>query len=220
MEKHSVHISGDILKKYFPFFEPELIQELSKYGEWVSVDEGEQMMQAGDYIKSFPIVLDGRMKVFREDESGKEMLLYYLNRGQVCAMALTCCMGHSKSTINAIADNDVDLIRLPVEMLDELMIKYPTWKSFVMNSYHQRFEELLEVVNGIAFKKMDQRLIDYLKKRNEQTGETVFEGTHSEIANDLATSREVISRLLKSLEKDNLVILSRNKIDFTTLLET
>jgi CRP/FNR family transcriptional regulator, anaerobic regulatory protein len=218
MELHDIPISADIIRKRFPFFEKGLIEEISKEGEWVSVETGDELMSEGKFIRSFPIVLEGLIRVCREDEEGREVLLYYLNPGQVCAMALTCCMGRMQSNISAYADEGAEIIRIPVECLDRWMANYTTWKEFVMFAYRNRFDELLTTIDGIAFKKMDERLEKFFIDRYKANGETIFNGTHQDIANSLASSREVISRLLKQLEKTGKIIIGRNKIDFSALV--
>lgn len=218
MEIHDIPVSVDLLHKRFPFFEKGLIEDISKEGEWVTVEEGDELMSEGKYIRSFPIVLEGLIKVCRKDNEGREVLLYYLNPGQVCAMALTCCMGRMQSNIAAYADEDTEIIRIPVECLDKWMVDYPSWKEFVMYAYRYRFDELLTTIDSIAFKKMDERLIKFFNDRYKATGKTTYNGTHQEIANNLTTSREVVSRLLKHLEKEGDIIISRNKIDFSSLV--
>lgn len=218
MEIHDIPVSVDLLRKRFPFFESGLIEEIAEEGEWVTVEEGEELMSEGKYIRSFPIVLEGLIKVCRNDNEGREVLLYYLNPGQVCAMALTCCMGRMQSNIGAYAEEDTEIIRIPVECLDKWMVDYTTWKEFVMYAYRNRFDELLTTIDSIAFKKMDERLIKFFNDRFKATGKTTFIGTHQEIANSLTTSREVVSRLLKHLEKEGELVISRNKIDFSSLV--
>ncbi|HPR60401.1 MAG TPA: Crp/Fnr family transcriptional regulator [Prolixibacteraceae bacterium] len=218
MEQHDIPVSIDVLRKRFPFFEPSLIEEISNEGEWITFEEGDELMSEGKYIKSFPIVLEGLIKVCRKDSEGREVLLYYLNPGQVCAMALTCCMGRMQSNIAAFAEEDTEVIRIPVDCLDRWMVKYTTWKEFVMYAYRSRFDELLSTIDNIAFKRMDERLITFFNERYKVTGKTVFKGTHQEIANALTTSREVISRLLKQMEKEGMVAISRNQIDFAELV--
>ena len=218
MEIHDIPVSVDVIRKRFPFFEAGLIDEIVKEGEWVTVETGDELMAEGKYIRSFPIVLEGLIKVCRKDEEGREVLLYYLNPGQVCAMALTCCMGRMQSNIGAYAEEDTEIIRVSVECLDKWMVEYTTWKEFVMYAYRSRFDELLTTIDSIAFKKMDERLIKFFVDRFKATGETTYNGTHQEIANSLTTSREVISRLLKQLEKEGEVKISRNKIDFSALV--
>lgn len=218
MEIHEIPVSVDVIRKKFPFFERELIDEISKKGEWVTVETGDELLTEGKYIRSFPIILEGLIRVNRKDEEGREVLLYYLNAGQVCAMALTCCMGRMQSNISACAEDETEIIRVPVECLDEWMVKYATWKEFVMHAYRSRFDELLTTIDGIAFKRMDERLLKFFTDRYKATGETVYSGTHQDIANSLTSSREVISRLLKQLEKSGQIIIGRNKIDFSALV--
>lgn len=218
MEFHDIPVSIDIIRKRFPFFEKGLIEEISKEGEWVTVEEGDELMSEGKYIRSFPIVLEGLIKVCRKDNEGREVLLYYLNPGQVCAMALTCCMGRMQSNISAYADEDTEIIRIPVDCLDKWMVEYTTWKEFVMYAYRSRFDELLNTIDSIAFKRMDERLEKFFIDRYKASGETVFNGTHQDIANSLASSREVVSRLLKQLEKSGQIEIGRNKIDFSNLV--
>lgn len=218
MEIHDIPVSVDVIRKRFPFFEKGLIEDIAKNGEWVSVETGDELMTEGKYIRSFPIVLEGLIRVCRKDEEGREVLLYYLNPGQVCAMALTCCMGRMLSNIAAYADEDTEIIRIPVECLDRWMVDYTTWKEFVMHAYRSRFDELLVTIDSIAFKRMDERLVKFFADRFKVTGETIYKGTHQDIANSLTTSREVVSRLLKQLEKAGDITIARNKIDFSKLV--
>ncbi len=171
------------------------------------------MLDFGNYIRTIPLVVSGSIKIVRENENGNELLMYYLGQGDTCAMSLTCCMSHSKSEIRAIADTDVELFMIPVEKVDEWMFKYKSWKSFIMQTYSKRFSELLATIDSIAFLKMDERLIRYLQDKFEKLGNKEIHITHQEIATDLNTSREVVSRLLKQLEKRGEVVLGRNKIE-------
>lgn len=208
----------EILEKRFPYFEPALRQAISHEGWITELDEGDEMIREGQYIKSFPLLLEGVVRVCRMDDEGREMLLYYLNPGEVCAMALTCCMGHTKSNIKAVTENKVTLVQIPVPCLDLWIVQFQSWKEFIMYAYRKRFDELLETIDGIAFKNMDDRLIKFFADRYRTTGSTIYSGTHQEIAFLLTTSREVVSRLLKKLEHDRKIIISRNKIDFTSLI--
>ena len=207
-----------ILEKRFPYFEPALREAIGHEGRITELEEGDEMIREGQYNKSFPLLLEGIVRVCRMDAEGRELLLYYLNPGEVCAMALTCCMGHTKSNIRAIAESRITLVQIPVPNLDVWMVQFQTWKEFIMYAYRKRFDELLDTIDGIAFKNMDDRLIKFFADRNRTTGLTIFSGTHQEIALLLNTSREVVSRLLKKLENDQKIIISRNKIDFTSLI--
>ena len=165
------------------------------------------------------MVISGCLRVVRLSESGNELLLYYLNQGEICAMALTCCMGLQKSTIKMIAEEDSVVVTVPVDYPEKWMSDYRTWKEFMMYSYRKRFEELIDTIDSIAFMKLDERLIRFFEDRYRSTGKTIFNGTHQEIAMQLNTSREVVSRLLRNLEKNNLLITERNLVDYSTLIK-
>lgn len=146
------------------------------------------------------------------DEEKKELLLYYINANESCAMTFTCCMQQFPSEIKAVAEEDSEILTVPVSLMDEWLVKYPTWKSFVMKTIRNRFNELLRTIDQIAFQKLDERLIYYLKEKSKTTGSSVINASHEQIAGDLATSRAVISRLLKKLENDKKVLLYRNQV--------
>jgi CRP/FNR family transcriptional regulator len=193
-------------------FESELINEILQVGKIMHLSEGDTLMEYGKRIKFMPMIISGTIKVMRRDENNKEILLYYLTDSESCAMAYACCMEDKLSEIRAVAEDNVELIAIPHEKLDEWLIKYPSWKSYILNSFTQRFNELLKTIENIAFHKLDDRLITYLKKKSEVSGKTVLQLSHNEIADDLGTSRVVISRLLKHLENDKKVLLYRNEI--------
>ncbi len=208
-----------ILAKRFPFLEKELLREMEQKGTVFEMAEGEEILREGQYIKSFPIVLEGSLRVIRNDEDGRELLLYYLNPGEACSMALTCCMGQQQSNISAIAEQDSLIIRIPVECLEKWLVSYPEWKSYMMYAYRKRFDELLNTIDAIAFLNLDERLKRFFESRFQATGQKVFRGKHQDIAYHLNSSREVISRLLKKMEEKGLVKLSRNEIDFSGLIK-
>jgi len=208
----------DIIQAQFPYFETSLISEISEYGKLIEIPADEQLMREGQFIKSFPLVLNGSIKISRMDNDGDELLLYYLDAGEVCTMALTCCVTNARSNVKAIVINDAQVISIPINFIDEWMHKYPTWKKFIMDSFRYRFNELLNTIDSIAFMKMDERLVQYFQKIYRTTKATMFLGSHQDIASDLHSSREVVSRLLKQMEKKKMITLSRNKIDFSGLL--
>lgn len=204
----------DILKTTFPsLVERELLNELSDVGILKEIEEGKVLMEIGDYIKSVPLLLDGLIRISREDEEGKEIFLYYIEGGQTCAMSLTCCMEAERSNIRAISEVKSSIFFIPVQYMDEWMHKYRSWKNFVMRSYSLRFEEMLRTIDSIAFENMDERLWRYLQKRAQSVGKGLLNLTHQQIALDLNASREAISRLLKKLEKQGKVTLGRNRIE-------
>lgn len=208
----------EYIRKTFPFLEKDLISEIAEVSVLLELKPDQSIMGEGDYIKSFPMVLEGSLRVVRLSEDGNELLLYYLNQGEICAMALTCCMGLQKSNIKMTAEDYSIVLAIPVDKPEKWMSEYKTWKEFMMYSYRKRFEELLDTIDSIAFTKLDERIIRFFEDRYKSTQKTVFEGTHLEIAIQLNTSREVVSRLLRNLEKNNLIITERNSVDYTNMV--
>lgn len=202
-----------LYERFGNMFEAELLRELTECGNYMEVDEGFILMKPGGYIRTVPILLSGSVKILRADSEGKEALLYYLGGMDSCAMSLSCCLDRRQSEITAIADEKTKLITVPVEKIEEWLTKYSTWKQFVFMTYQKRFEDLLGAIDQIAFKKLDERLLGLLNRKSKQCGCSVFNITHEELGHELATSREVISRLLKQLERIGRVKLSRNKIE-------
>jgi CRP/FNR family transcriptional regulator len=193
-------------------FEEDLIKEITKVGIPKTFAAETTIIEIGDYIKSMPLLLSGAIKILREDEKGEELVLYYLEKGDTCAMTLSCCVGQTKSKIRAIAETDVELIMLPKEKMTDWLSNFKSWQSFILQSYHNRVDELLVAVDTIAFLKMDERLFKYLKDKAMVTHSDVLQVTHKQISDDLHTSRVVISRLLKKLENENKIALFRNSI--------
>ncbi|WP_165731694.1 Crp/Fnr family transcriptional regulator [Polaribacter sp. 20A6] len=193
-------------------FEEDLILEIEKLGVSKTFKEDTTIIEVGDYIKSMPLLISGAIKILREDEKGDEIVLYYLEKGDTCAMTLSCCMGQTKSKIRAVAETNVELIMLPKEKMAEWLGKYKTWQSYILQTYHNRMDELLEALDTIAFLKMDERLFKYLKDKAMVTHNDVLNVTHKQISEDLHTSRVVISRLLKKLENESKIQLFRNSI--------
>jgi CRP/FNR family transcriptional regulator, anaerobic regulatory protein len=193
-------------------FEPELVKEMAQFGEMKFFKEGDIIMDYGKYIRMMPIVVKGTIKVFRMDDTGKEILLYYLSSNESCSMAYSCCVEAKKSEVKAIAEDEVELIAIPHIKLDEWLCKYPSWKNYIMRSFNERFLELLKSIESIAFHKLDERLIAYLKEKKRLSGSSVIKASHYVIADELATSRVVVSRLLKHLENDGKILLYRNEI--------
>ena len=207
----------ELLETFSTYFEQPLIDEINEVGKLVEVPAGEIIMDIGNYIRSIPLLISGAIKVLREDEDGDELLLYYLEQGETCSVTMACCMGQTQSEIRAIAETDTVIIMVPVQKMEEWMGKYRGWRNYVFESYHNRLNELLQTVDSIAFKNLDQRLVEYLKKKVEVTNDNKIRNTHQEIAYDLHTSRVVISRLLKKLEKMKKVALHRSYIQVLDL---
>lgn len=205
------------LKKSIPaIIDLKLIENIRKFGKLVSFQPNEVIIEPGNYIKSVPIVIEGTIKVLREDEEGKEVFLYYLEPGDTCAITLTCCSTYLPSEIKAIAEEPTMIISIPINKHEDWTHEFKQWKEFVAQTYQKRFNELLRTIDDIAFKKMDERLIKYLNRKARQSDSNILKITHQEIARDMGTSREVISRLLKQLENDGHITLSRNLITIDT----
>ena len=201
-------------KQLFPNFEPSLLALIEKEALHKSFAPGEIIIKSGQYIKSTALVLEGRVKIYRENPDGGEFLMYYLGPGQACAVSMICALGAQTSEIMAKAEEETEVLMLPVQLMDELMKEYKTWYHFVIQTYRGRFDELLSVIDNIAFHNMDERLEFYLKRHVENTGKNNVELSHQQIADDLNSSREVISRLLKKMEQAGKVKLHRNMIEW------
>lgn len=206
------------VKNQYHFLEKELQEEILKNGVFKTFQTNDVLIREGQFITRFPLVLKGLIRVTRASDDGNELLLYYLKQNEVCAMSLTCCMTNLTSTIKAIAEEETEVILLPVELLDNWMCKYASWKNFIMQTFQNRFRELIETIDSIAFLKLDERLVRYFTDRHKKSGTTTLNETHQDLALRLNTSREVISRLLKQLEKSGKIKLSRNFIDFSGLV--
>lgn len=189
-----------------------MYEKLSEIGFSKIFKEGEVIINDHSYIKSIPIVITGSIKVMRTDDDGREILLYYIKSGESCIMSFLGGLHQDTSKIKAIAEENTEILFIPTEKLSELMREYPEWLDYMFRLYHKRFEELLDVVNEIAFKKMDERLLNYLENKVALSKNKVISITHEQMANELGTARVVISRLLKQLETEGVVELGRNKI--------
>lgn len=203
----------ELLKKTFPSFSNELIQDIKANEIIKTFTAGEVIMRTGQYIKNTVLLVKGKIKVYREDTDGGEFFMYYLQPGQACALSMVCAIKNEKSQIMAKAVEDSEIIMLPLTMMDKWMMQHRSWYEFVVGSYRNRLEEVLEVIDSIAFRAMDERLEFYLKRQVEACGCKELKLSHQEIGSDLNTSREVISRLLKKMEQRGLVILNRNQIE-------
>lgn len=205
-----------LLTARFPGLEGELTQELLEKGKIVEAEAGEVLMQAGQPITSTMLLLDGRVKIYREDEEGNEFLMYYLEPGSACAFSIMCAVSNEVSQITAVAETEVTFLAIPFHESIAWMRKYRSWDEFVLRNYRSRFEELLLSLDHIAFRSMDERIVFYLKRKMDAEGPELHI-SHQEIARDLNTAREVVSRLLKKLEQRGALKLERNLIRIENL---
>lgn len=200
-------------KTYGFIFEDKLIEEIVSVSLLRDFEEGDILIDFGDYIKKMPLLLEGAIKILREDFDEGELLLYFIEKGDTCAMTMACCMGETKSEIRAVAETKGKVIMIPVYKMEEWLGKYKSWKNYVFNSYNNRLKEMLNAIDNLAFMNMDQRLITYLQDKSKIIHSKEIHTTHQEIAYDLHTSRVVISRLLKALEKEGRIKLHRASIE-------
>ena len=203
----------DSIKKTFPSFSSELVKDVEINASIQSFETDTVIIRTGQYIKNTVLVISGKIKVYREDENGGEFFMYHLQSGQACAISMICAIKNEKSQIMAKVVEDVELIMVPLPLMDKWMMEHRSWYEFVIGSYRARFEEVLEVIDNVAFRAMDERLEFYLKRHAAVCGCNELKLSHQEIATELNTSREVISRLLKKMEQRGLVTLYRNNIE-------
>lgn len=191
---------------------PELKAKLSELGFQKTFEENEVILRESSYIKAIPIVLHGSLRVMRTEEDGRELLLYYIKAGESCIMSFLGGIHDDTSKINAVAEEKTELLLIPIDKISLLVKDFPEWLDYIFKLYHKRFEELLDVVDAIAFKKLDERIMDFVKNKAKLTNSKVINLTHEQIANELGSARVVVSRLLKQLESEGIVELGRNKI--------
>ena len=191
---------------------PELVQKLKEYSIAKNYEAGSIVLNENAYINAIPIVTKGSIKVIRMEEDGREILLYYIKSGESCIMSFLGGLHQETSKVKAVVEEDAEILFLPIEKVSLLIKDYPKWLDYIFKLYHKRFEELLEIINAIAFKKVDDRLLSLLQKKEELMGSKTINITHEQLANELGTARVVVSRLLKQLEESGQLILGRNKI--------
>lgn len=213
----------DKLRQVLPnLTDSKLLDLLLEMGQFSTFESGKTLMERGQFIKSVPLVLEGSIKIMRVDEDGKELFLYYLETGETCALSLTCCSAARPSEIKAVVEEKASLLFIPIQLHEQLVDEFKQWKDFASSTYQHRFQELLSVLDAVAFKRMDERLMNYIVTKMKQLKSNELHTTHQEVANELGTAREVISRLLKQLEKKKWIELGRNVIyirdDFEELI--
>ncbi|MEK9750373.1 MAG: Crp/Fnr family transcriptional regulator [Flavobacteriaceae bacterium] len=207
----------ELTATYGEIFESALLQEINQFGTFREIEAGSEIIRSGEYIKSIPLLLTGAIKVLREYDNGEELLLYYVEEGNTCSMSMSCCVEQRKSHIRAVAELDTLLIMIPVQKMEEWLGRYQSWRTFVFSNYQNRIEEVLESLEKVAFERLDERLEDYLKEKSRINSENSVYQTHKEIAEELHSSRVVISRLLKKLEQVGSIKLHRNHIEIIDL---
>jgi CRP/FNR family transcriptional regulator len=198
---------------YGHLFEENLINDIVASSTLRDFNEGDVLIDFGDFIKKMPLLISGAIKILREDFDEGELLLYFLEKGDTCAMTMACCLGETKSEIRAVAETKGQVIMIPVEKMEEWLGKYKSWRNYVFNSYNNRLKEMLTAIDNLAFMNMNERLLNYLFEKAKVNKSREVLNTHQEIAYDLHTSRVVISRLLKALEREGRIKLNRATIE-------
>lgn len=198
--------------QHMQFRHKELSREIEELAPVKKFKAGDEILREKGYVNVVPILKSGLLGVYRTDEMGKEMLLYYIKPGETCVMSFLAGIHHDTSKVKAVAEEDSELILIPADKVGSWIQKYPEWTDYIFKLYQRRFEELLDVVNSIAFQRMDERIVQLLQKKANLSGHRTFELTHQQLADELGSSREVVSRLLKQLEKNGRVSLSRNRV--------
>jgi CRP/FNR family transcriptional regulator len=201
------------LSTIFPSFEKAVLAEMQEKMTINSFRAGDKLVKKGQYFRSSLLILEGLVKIYREDDDGNEFFIYYLEPGQACALSMVCASRRETSEVMALAVTDTEVMTIPLDVTDDWMTRYKSWSNFVLASYRERFEELLITLDHVAFRNMDERLEFYLKRQANKMGKHL-QLTHQEIANDLNSSREVISRLLKNMENNKRLILHRSSIEW------
>ncbi|WP_312790276.1 Crp/Fnr family transcriptional regulator [Sphingobacterium sp.] len=201
-----------IKQAYTGILETALIQEIVENAYIKTFNADDLIIDTNQYIKAMPLLLDGAIKIVREDDTKGELLLYYLEKGQTCTMSIACCLTNKKSEIRAIAEKQTTVAMIPNEFVNLWMVKYPSWRNFIISSYSSRMDEMLQAVDNLAFSNMEERILNYLQTKVKLNNERILTLTHQDIASDLNTSRVVVSRILKKLEQEDKIVLLRNEI--------
>ena len=208
----------EIIHQFFPGFESDLVKDMVEHTQMKEIKAGEQLMKTGQYFRSTMLVLRGLVKIYREDEEGNEYFIYYLQPGQACALSMICAVRQQASQLMGKAVTDTTILAIPLEYMDSWIAKYKSWYYYVLGSYRDRFEDLLFTIDHIAFRNMDERLLFYLKRQQETLNTNILTVSNTEIAQELNSSREVISRLMKKLsEKGNIRLLKGQQIEIVSL---
>lgn len=201
------------IKALFPQFESELMNEIIANGVIKTIPAGEVLMRTGQFIKSTMLILEGNVKVFRENEDGGEFLMYFLQPGEACAISIICAAKTEASRVMAKTTEETTVLMIPLQLLDRWMLDYKSWYHFVLSTYRNRFDELLVLIDQVAFRNMDERLLSYLERHAKVHNSPIISLSHQQIADELNSSREVVSRLLKKMEQRHMVILHRNAVE-------
>ncbi|WP_396601369.1 Crp/Fnr family transcriptional regulator [Algibacter sp. R77976] len=212
MNKQEIILKEKLKNYYSDIFEDDLINEIIKVGHFEKIRSGELLVDIGDAMTHIPLILNGVVKIIRKEKEGDEIVLYFLERGDTCAISFVNCINKKKSVFKGIVDKDVEALYIPIDIIDEWLIKFQSWRHFIIDSYHFRLIEMVDSIDSLAFLKMNERLLKYLSGKVQINHNIDLEITHQEIANDLNTSRVVVTRLIKQLHDEGKINSTRNHI--------
>ncbi len=214
---YDIECYNKLYEKFQYLFEKELINEICRSGQLKVFKSDYMMIDIGEVISQMPLVISGSIKVMTEDSKGDELLLYYLELGDTCAVTINSCTRRSQSTIRAITETPTEILLVPVEKMDEWMVKYKSWRAYVLDSYNSRLNEMLSAIDNIVFNSMEDRIRKYIKDKAWVMHTELLPISHADIANDLHSSRVVVSRIMKKLEKEGYIEQNRGSIKFLKL---
>ena len=219
MNTQETNLKDILMNQYSEIFEEDLIDEIIKVGYFDKVRSGKLLIDIGDYLTHIPLILKGVVKIIRKEKEGDELTLYYLDPGDTCAISFANCINRKKSIFKGIVETDIEAIFLPVDIVDDWLVKYKSWRHFIIDSYHFRLLEMVESIDSLAFMKMKTRLWKHLTDKVKISNNIDLEITHQEIAQDLNSTRVVITRVLKKLHDEGKVYSTRNKVKVLKLLQ-
>ena len=217
MESNEIIIQKSFYTYFSTVFEKKLLNEIVKTGNYKTFTKGEILINIGDKMTHIPLIISGLVKILRENKNKEDILLYYLEKGDTCAISFSNCINLNKSIFRGIVEKDTSCIMIPVNKVEDWLINYKSWRQFIIDSYHFRLTTMVDTINGLAFTSLNDRINTYLLDQVKIMKNKHLNITHQQIANDLNSSRVVVSRLLKKLENSGKIELGRNKIKILSL---
>lgn len=213
MNNNQFILKEKFLNYFSSILEEDLMNEIVEVGHFDTIAAGELLVDVGDDLTHIPLIFEGSVKIIRHINEEGELVLYYLKAGDTCAISFINCIESKKSVFEGVVETDMEACFIPLDKVDDWLVKYKSWRRYIIDSYHFRLMEMLESIDGLAFNSLNERILTYLTHMSERSNENVLHVTHQEIASDLNTSRVVISRIMKQLQNEGKIVSSRNKIE-------
>ena len=217
MNEQELEIRKKLLNQYSETFESELIEEILQVGHYDWISKGQVMIDIGDVLTHIPLILNGLVKIIRRDKEGEELTLYFLEPGDTCAISFANCIYREESIFKGIVEENMEAVFVPIEYVDQWLVKYQTWRHFIIDTYHFRLLEMVKSIDSLAFMNLKSRIWQYLTDKARVTQNNKLVITHQEIAQDLNSKREVVTRIIKQLEQEGIVDYTRNKVKILEL---